>query len=193
MEKDIVFITCSILFIYLFIFMNKKNLLYIKDNNGEGFYIINGTYKKEKEILMNQIINNLYKLKEYLVTIESEEFRPYLKQLNKNFNKNTTMITETDPSETDVTSYTVNKGSEISFCLVSKKTNKVHDINTLMYVAIHELSHVANHEIGHGPLFQKIFKFFLEEAIKLNIYKMEDYNNKPVEYCGININSNILL
>ena len=160
--------------------------------NGEGFYIINGTNKREKQKIMTEIIDNLYKLKEHLISIKDGDFDTYIKQLSVNFTKDNTMILETDPNESDVTSYTVNKGEQVSFCLVSKKTNKVHDINTLMYVAIHELSHVASTSYGHDELFKKIFKFFLEEAIKINIYKNVDYNEKPIEYCGMDINSSIL-
>ena len=61
-----------------------------------------------------------------------------------------------------------------------------------MYVVIHEMSHFACPEIGHGPLFQKIFKKFLEESIKIGIYNYEDYNKNSVEYCGMNLNSSIL-
>ena len=46
------------------------------------------------------------------------------------------------------TSYSINKGEEIVFCLRCKKTNQLHNINELMYVAIHEISHVACPEIG---------------------------------------------
>ena len=61
-----------------------------------------------------------------------------------------------------------------------------------MYVVIHEMAHFACPEIGHGELFQKIFKKFLEVSIKLNIYKLEDYSDKPVEYCGMILSSNII-
>ena len=60
-----------------------------------------------------------------------------------------------------------------------------------MYVAIHELSHIACPEIGHGALFKKIFKKFIDVSIELNIYNKVDYNQYPVEYCGMNLNSSI--
>ena len=60
-----------------------------------------------------------------------------------------------------------------------------------MYVIIHEMSHFACPEIGHGPLFQKIFKKFIEESIKIGIYVHTDFFNNPVEYCGMTINSSI--
>ena len=92
----------------------------------------------------------------------------------------------------DLTSYSVNKGEELSFCLKSKKTGELHEINLLMYVALHEMAHIACPEIGHGELFKKIFKFLTEQAIEIGIYKYDDYETKPVEYCGMMLSSNIL-
>jgi hypothetical protein len=31
-----------------------------------------------------------------------------------------------------------------------------------------------------------------EEAIKINVYKYQDYSNNPVEYCGMNLSSSII-
>ena len=54
------------------------------------------------------------------------------------------------------TSKKINKGEEIVFCLRSIPDNKLHNINELMYVAIHEIAHVGCPEIGHTSLFKKI-------------------------------------
>ena len=54
------------------------------------------------------------------------------------------------------------------------------------------MAHSGCPDIGHTPLFNKIFHFFLTEAIKINIYKYEDYSKKPVMYCGMNLNTHIL-
>ena len=115
----------------------------------------------------------------------------YINQLGQNFNEDKTVIYETDP-DSNLTSYSVNKGEELSFCLKSKKTDNLHDINLMMYVAIHELAHIGCPEIGHGDLFKKIFKFFTEEAIKIGIYKKVNYSELPVEYCGMVLSSSIV-
>ena len=65
-------------------------------------------------------------------------------------------------------------------------------MNLLMYVAIHELAHIACPEIGHGSLFINIFKFLAEQAIKLKIYKYKDYYANPEEYCGMILSSTVL-
>ena len=61
-----------------------------------------------------------------------------------------------------------------------------------MYVAIHEMAHMACPEIGHGELFKDIFRFLTLEAIDLKLYKKTDYQNNPVEYCGMLLSSSIV-
>jgi hypothetical protein len=87
----------------------------------------------------------------------------------------------------------VNKGEQIVFCLRSKRSrNKLHDLNLLMYVAIHECAHVACPSFGHGAEFKKVFAFLTKVAIEIGIYQKIDFNNKPVEYCGLVITDSII-
>jgi hypothetical protein len=54
------------------------------------------------------------------------------------------------------------------------------------------MAHVGCPEYGHTPLFKKIFKFLLKEAIAIHIYKPVDYRINPQNYCGMVINEYIL-
>jgi hypothetical protein len=54
------------------------------------------------------------------------------------------------------------------------------------------MAHSACPEQGHTPLFNKIFHFMLNEAVKINIYVYENYSVSPVFYCGMKLNTNIL-
>ena len=119
------------------------------------------------------------------------EYREYIQFLGKNFNKNRTLIYENSPYS-KYTSYSVNKGEEFVFCLKCKTTNNFHTLNLLTYVAVHEMAHAGCPEIGHTPLFNKIFKFFLNEGMSLKIYEYENYSNNPVNYCGLRLYTNIL-
>ena len=65
--------------------------------------------------------------------------------------------------------------------------NKLVDINTMMFVAIHEMGHLASKEIGHVPPFWDNMKFLLEVGIELGIYSKTDYAAAPVSYCGTKI------
>jgi len=89
------------------------------------------------------------------------------------------------------TAYSENKGQKLAFCLnTTKKGEERIDENTLMFVAIHELSHIASKNIGHGEEFWSNFKFLLQEAEKIKIYNVINYNENPKEYCGMTISSN---
>ena len=84
-----------------------------------------------------------------------------------------------------------NKGEKIAFCLTKKKEGKkLIDLNTLTFVAIHELSHLMTKSIGHKLDFWQNFKFLLENAKEANIYLPEDYKKKPKQYCGMDITDN---
>jgi predicted metal-dependent hydrolase len=186
------YIFILILILYLCYSLYNINIIQIKSIEGFRYTIYNNDIEKKTEII-NNIINNMNKLKEHLYNnIDNfPEFKIYIIQLNNNFNINRTQIYETNPYS-KLTSYSVNKGEELSICIKSKKTDKYHDINLLMYVIIHEMAHFACPEIGHGELFKKIFKFFLIEAINIGIYKKVDYSLYPIEYCGMELNSSII-
>ena len=110
-------------------------------------------------------------------------------RLKEGFNPKT--IQETLPTS-EFTAYSENKGEKIAFCLDKKKSGKggLIDSNTLMFVAIHEMAHVASESIGHTDEFWKNFKFLLIEAEKIIIYKPIDYKSDPKEYCGMDITDN---
>ena len=99
-------------------------------------------------------------------------------------------ISETLPTS-ELTAYSENKGEKIAFCLNTTKTgDKLIDINTLTFVALHELSHIMTESIGHKQEFWQNFKFLLTNAKEANIYQPIDYKNNPKQYCGMTINDN---
>ena len=100
-------------------------------------------------------------------------------------------IYETLPTS-EYTAYSENKGEKLAFCLDTEKNSmgKLIDINTLMYVALHELSHVATKSIGHTDEFWDNFKFLIQESKILGIYNPIDYKKQPSRYCGMNITDN---
>jgi hypothetical protein len=99
-------------------------------------------------------------------------------------------ISETLPTS-ELTAYSENKGEKIAFCLNKKKDeDRLIDINTLTFVALHELSHIMTESIGHKQDFWQNFKFLLENAKAAGIYEPIDYKKNPQEYCGMTINDN---
>ena len=66
-------------------------------------------------------------------------------------------------------------------------SNKLVTINTMMFVAIHELAHLMTKEVGHTKTFWDNMRYLLKVAISLNIYTKQDFNKNPVKYCGTKI------
>jgi hypothetical protein len=113
---------------------------------------------------------------------------PRVKRLVEGFNPQ--KISETLPTS-ELTAYSENKGEKIAFCLnTTKNGDKLIDINTLTFVALHELSHVLTESVGHKQDFWNNFKFVLENAKAAGIYDPVDYKKNPKEYCGMTINDN---
>lgn len=100
-------------------------------------------------------------------------------------------ISETLPTS-ELTAYSENKGEKMALCLNKTKldSTKLIDINTLTFVAIHELSHIMTESIGHKQDFWRNFKFLLENAEEANLYIPKDYSKAPEQYCGMEITDN---
>lgn len=100
-------------------------------------------------------------------------------------------VVETLPTS-EYTAYSENKGEKLAFCLNRDKKDNSHliDINTLTFVAIHELSHVMTKSIGHKSEFWDNFKFLLGEAKAAGIHQPVDYKKSPKEYCSMKISDN---
>ena len=113
-----------------------------------------------------------------------------VKRLVKNFNPK--KIYEILPTS-EYTAYSENKGEKLAFCVETEKENGkgyLVDLNTLTYVALHELAHVMSESIGHTEEFWQNYKFLLEVAESINVYNPIDYKKKPIRYCGMNISDN---
>lgn len=115
--------------------------------------------------------------------------RENVKRLVNGFNPS--KIVETLPTS-EFTAYSENKGKKLAFCLNKNKNGKggLIDLNTLMYVAIHEVAHIATLSVGHTDEFWKNFKFLLQEAKEIGVYDPENYKKNPKNYCGMKITDN---
>jgi hypothetical protein len=108
-----------------------------------------------------------------------------IRRLYKNFNPEA--FSETTP-DAKYTSYSVNKGEKIVFCLRDKKEGEtLVKENIMTFVSIHELAHLMTKSIGHEPEFWSNFKLLLKISIDNGLYKNIDFNSTPKPYCGINI------
>lgn len=109
------------------------------------------------------------------------------KKLNKTYKSNSLQENYPNVIGKDV-SYNLDKGNVISICLRNyNNPDEFHEMNDLMFVAIHELSHSCNKSYGHDKKFWKIFRILLEVAIEDNIYNNINYQIHPKKYCSMSI------
>ena len=184
----------SIILIYIMYCIRKSKVTIVEaSDSGMKLQVYNDKNKLKSADLLAEIIQRMFKLRNYLIKNKDKypDYKEYIEMLEGNLTEDRTQIYENDPNS-ELTSFSVNKGEEVAFCLKSKRTGHLHQINLLMYVAIHEMAHIACPEIGHGELFKKIFKFLTLTAIDINIYNNDDYAKEPVEYCGMVLSSSIV-
>lgn len=98
-------------------------------------------------------------------------------------------LTENDPPDKYNTSWTEDKGKLLTMCIREKDTgdHNFHDLNTLMFVSIHELAHIASKNYGHKDEFWFNFRALLQEATALGLYDVVDYRSNPINYCSLPI------
>jgi len=163
---------------------NLKCIISHKDGNK---YCVRDSDRIQESVeLLAEATHRMKHIVSYLEENFPNEKRIQL--LVKNFNPN--RIVETLPTS-EYTAYSEDKGRKLAFCLRKYKNDmKLIDINTLMFVSLHELSHLMSPTIGHNKEFWDNFKFMLEQADNIGIYHPIDYSRKPSEYCGMTIDNN---
>lgn len=106
-------------------------------------------------------------------------------------------LAENSPRDpTGDTSYTLDKGALIALCLRQRGAGggALHDLDTLTFVAVHEMAHVATVTPpgvdSHAPVFWSTFRFLLEEAAAAKVFAPPDFALRPVAYCGLRVDYN---
>lgn len=114
------------------------------------------------------------------------KFKADIQRLLDNYRPDS--LSENTPNS-EHTAYSENKGERVVFCLRSKTAGEpLMDLNTMTFVALHELSHLMTRTIGHDQEFWDNFRVILRIAIQNGIYQCVDYNMNMTVYCGQPIN-----
>jgi len=188
----IIFLILIFGFTFYLLRKNKSSITSIVSHKDNSTYMVkNGADQYEALALLEEVRRRINLLEAYFSTNMNKypEYLPYIKQL---LERGRNIKLNENPPDGNLTSFTLNKGEEMSLCLRSKKDGHFHDINLIMYVVLHELSHVACPEEQHTKLFKKIFVFFLMIGAQIGIYRPIPFDIQPVEYCGMTISENLL-
>lgn len=119
--------------------------------------------------------------------IQSFPSKPQVQRLQQNFRADPDRFLESTP-DAEHTSYSVNKGEKVHFCLRQRDgTNRLVDENIMMFVALHEMAHMITKSIGHDQDFWNNFGWLLREAESRNLYTPTNFKSQPVPYCGVMI------
>ena len=167
-------------------FAGPKNTVAMEGSDGKTYEMQNLPHKEEALELMVKIHTNVEKLKTYYSdpTIAAD---PPVARFLANYNPD--VFLENDMGSPD-TSYSENKGQKIVVCLRDKTHPPDYplvDENTVMFVVLHEMSHLMTETIGHTPEFWNNFKRVLHDAVKVGIYRPVNYAHTPTPYCGMKI------
>jgi predicted metal-dependent hydrolase len=171
----------------------------VKSYDG-NYYRVNSVYENKQEasnilallnIRITGIIQSL--VHEYYYDYSNPKLQMITKNILKRYNSK--KLVENSPFNTNNdTSFVVNKGSKFAICLREKnETYNFHDIDILMFVVLHELSHLAIQGLGHDYEYWSTFKFILQFCEDKKLYYSINYNKYPQMYCGILVNHNPII
>jgi hypothetical protein len=174
---------------YQYIVGGPHNLIWVRASDGEQYHVQNLPHSDDAAELMATIQKNLSAIKTFYSQEEYQSDTP-ARLLVERFHPSALM--ENDVTSSD-TSYSENKGDKIVLCLRDKTSAPefpLVDANTVMFVVLHEMSHLMTTDLNaakHTPEFWANFRRLLQDASKLGVYTPVNYARTPIPYCGMTI------
>jgi hypothetical protein len=172
---------------YVMYFKNSKYpVAYVKSTvDNESYLVRNLPDKQEAADRLARVRQKILLLRKHLQQSHME--KPFVKQMVDNFDCTADRFSESTP-DAQFTSYSVNKGEKVFMCL--RQRNEKEELvqeNIILFVALHEMSHVGTVSVGHTPEFWNNFAWLLKQAEATKIYEFTNFAAHPVEYCGVHI------
>jgi len=165
----------------------QGNLEYVVAKDGEAYQVQSRPDKQQAADLLSDVRVRLQQLARHLEKSEADDERT--QRLVVQFRPD--KISE-GPDNSKYTSYSVNKGERLVFCIRQKNQERtLMDLNTMIFVAVHELAHICTTSVGHTTEFWDNMRWLLQHAINIGMYADQDFK-KPKQYCGIQITSSPL-
>ena len=167
--------------------LGPGNTIRMTGPDGHDYDMQNLPNTEEAVVLMSKIRANLTKLRNSYADEPALMNDPPVSRFVARYQPD--VFSENEMSSPD-TSYSENKGQRIVVCLRDKTKPPQYplvDINTIMFVMLHEMAHLMTETIGHTPEFWENFKRILHDAVKIGIYTPVNYSHRPQPYCGMMI------
>ena len=153
--------------------------------DGENYFVRNMPDRQEAADRLARVRAKILRLRKYLG--QTHKAKPFVSQMLDNFDCSAGRFSESTP-DAQYTSYSVNKGEKVFMCLRQRNAREeLVTENVILFVALHEMSHVGTVSIGHTPEFWNNFAWLLKEAEHVKVYEYTDFAAHPVEYCGVHI------
>ena len=176
----------------IYIYEKKYKFTLIESSDGQKYNVLRFKDRKQAAEKLSMINRNMVKLVTHLkqkYTINRKTKNTMVKRILERYNPDVLYEHKPNFFENNV-AFTKNKGESIYICL-RDNNNQLHDDNTLMFVAIHEVSHIATKVRDHKIEFWQTFKWLINESKEAGAYIPIDYSVFPTKYCGsMSINYN---
>lgn len=183
----VIFFLGSTVLLYILYYLFFRNFQYesfISYKNRKLYITTNDEHKQRVSEHMIRVVDSL----ERLVDFCQENNIPDKEKSNRLYDRwNKIEIHEILPTDNHV-AYVVNKDRELRICLRKNYTKgEIEDLNTTLFVCIHELAHMLSESYGHDMEFRMHFLLLLRIATSLRIYTPENYTENPRMYCDTSI------
>jgi hypothetical protein len=175
-KKFIIFILIIIILLIIHNLFNKYTR--VTGVCGITYKVLNSSIKQKVANKFCELGNETVKLQKYLKKYFPND--PRTKRILNRFHGNSMVE---NPKET----YTLFKGYSINMCM-QKNDTELYPNNLLMFVLLHELTHILNAGFNHTKSYWTDNVWLMKCASNCGIYTNVNYQRYPVNYCGIVIN-----
>ena len=182
------FVCALVIVLFLVVFLSKTRIFLIDDrvsvkaSDGRTFLVRDTHHKQETAETLARLNTMVVQFIDKLVATADADHKVMALRLSERYNPNALVESRV---EKHLTSFTVNKGEEVSLCLRTRDDKEeLHDFNTIIYAHLHELAHVASISEGHTNEFFSNFRYLLRKSAEWGMFK---HVKGPMNYCGIDM------
>lgn len=164
----------------------RRGMVYVTSHiNGKRYLVKN---RPLKDRVADTLAEMELRVRRFLVAAEKlypDDVR--IRNIRRRWNGT---LSETPDNARDI-AYSVGKDA-VFVCVRTPDGQGVEDMNTCMFVLLHELAHVATSDWGHPPVFWTNMRWLLEVAETTGHYVYQDFEASRTTYCGRRLGGNPL-